>query len=471
MTKNNFLDFSLDSLYKNTVQKLIKSWDALIKNPTLTDTLNQSVKGRDALKLLMRECIIHPGGEVTARKKTIELGYYYLGLLPKERKGFLKILASEFDINKQLLDQKLQELLTLKDKEKIINSRYELKEILEPDRVKILRQFASFDQGIKFLVDLRKDVLELNDDKDIDLISLDKDLKLILSQWFDVGLLDIREINWSAPASLLEKLIQYEAVHAIKSWNDLKNRLDSDRKCYAFFHHKMASEPLIFIEVALSTHAAAKIDELLDESAPVTDISKTTFAIFYSISNTQKGLTGISFGNFLIKQVVEKLSHEFDTLKKFITLSPIPGFRKWLETSFIDDREINLSEEQIKLLKCSKDKIKAKEALLELVKSDWLYNKNSKATLEKILPFICAYYLSAVKKDNKAYDPVAHFHLNNGAQIEQINFAADISERGLAQSCSLMVNYRYKLPEIDENHENYNKGIIKISDNIKKLLQ
>ncbi|MGL9725876.1 MAG: malonyl-CoA decarboxylase domain-containing protein, partial [Wolbachia sp.] len=254
--------------------------------------------------------------------------------------------------------------------------------------------------------------------------------------WVDVDLLNLRQITWDSPASLLEKLIKYEAVHEISSWSDLKNRLDSDRLCFTFFHYHIPEEPLIFVEVALMNKIADSIQYLLDELVPSSDPSSASAAIFYSISNTQAGLSGINLGNFLIKRVVEKLSQEFKSVKVYITLSPVPGFTKWLKN------------QDITLL----DEFNIKQSSTEILESIKINIECVKQPLMKL----CAYYLLKVKNSSgSAYDPVAHFHLSNGASIKQLNWMADTSEKGINQSAGIMVNYLYKLPKIDNNHENY----------------
>src|SRR5690606_7075814 len=222
----------------------------------------------------------------------------------------------------------------------------------EPPRMALLTQFNALQEGVKFLVDMRGELMTLVRE-DPDLRGLEADLKRLLASWFDVGFLDLRRITWHAPASLLEKLINYEAVHEIRSWADLKNRLDSDRRCYAFFHPRMPDEPLIFVEVALVTGMAADVHVLLDEQSPVEDPALADTAIFYSISNAQKGLAGISFGNFLIKRVVDDLSGEFKNLRTFATLSPIPGFCRWLHARIEAEGDDLLTEAEIRSLEAS----------------------------------------------------------------------------------------------------------------------
>jgi malonyl-CoA decarboxylase len=274
--------------------------------------------------------------------------------------------------------------------------------------------------------------------------ALDAEMEYMFSTWFEVGFLELRRLSWDSPASLIEKLIQYEAVHDIKSWADLKNRLDSDRRCYGFFHPSLPNEPLIFVEVALLSDIATSIAPLLDETAADIDPNKASVAIFYSISNTQVGLKGVSFGDSLIKRVVETLKEEFPKLRTFATLSPIPGFRNWLHkkeptlTSFLEGTE-----------------------LAQLPASNAYRKKISKHA---------AMYLAKELKEGKPLDPVARFHLGNGARVERLNWAADQSVKGIKQSLGLMVNYLYDLKKLDMHRDMLHEGTIPISSEIEKLL-
>jgi malonyl-CoA decarboxylase len=261
------------------------------------------------------------------------------------------------------------------------------------------------------------------------------ELRALLAGWFDVGFLELQRMTWRSPALLLEKIIAYEAVHAIQGWPDLKNRLDSDRRLYAFFHPRMPDEPLIFIEVALTRGLSDNIQRVLDEQAPVEDAGRADTAIFYSINNAQRGLDGISFGNFLIKKVVDDLSHEFPNLKTFATLSPVPGLRAWAERHGL---------------------------IGELDSADDLQ-----------LTRLTARYLTEISPEKgRVRDPVAHFHLSNGARLERINLRADTSARGQLLSAGVMVNYLYKLSDIEANHEAYSGlGRVAMASPIKALLK
>ncbi|MFO8088303.1 MAG: malonyl-CoA decarboxylase, partial [Desulfatiglandaceae bacterium] len=386
-----------------------------------------------------------------------ELGLIYKSLSTKGKRIFLRRLAQDFTVDVDSLMGILEELKGATGDISRLNFEHRLRKALDSSRLLILRHFNTLPDGFKFLVDMRADLLELNRE-DPYLESLEKDLKYLLKNWFDVGLLELQEMTWESPALLLEKLILYEAVHEITSWADLKNRLDSDRRCFAFFHGKMPYEPLIFIEVALTRGMASTIHELLDESQAPVDAGEADTAVFYSISNTQKGLAGISLGNFLIKRVVGRLTEELPAVKTFVTLSPIPGFRKWLDDKLTGgDQSIFTAKEVLEINQLGAGE-NAADTLVSLLNSRWHTDTYTSSTLKKILMRLAARYLLNEKKGRRAIDPVEHFHLSNGARVERLNWLADISEKGLAQSAGLMVNYLYSLKHIEDNHEAYVSG-------------
>ena len=282
----------------------------------------------------------------------------------------------------------------------------------------------------------------------------------MLSAWFDIGLLELVQINWGSPASLLEKLIAYESVHAVRSWSDLKNRLGPNRRCFGFFHPNMPNEPLIFVQVALVEGISNNIGDLLDESKSDNNSIKADTAVFYSISNAQRGLDGISFGNFLIKTVVEKLSTETPNLRTFATLSPIPGFANWLNEQ-IESRQDNLLKQSEKknLAKYTTHFTDAdilEDLLPKLNEIEKGQQKQLFSELEAPLTRLAAEYICHIRNNRgRAIDPVAHFHLSNGASVYRLNWAADTSIKGKAQSYGLMVNYEYNLKEIQINSSVY----------------
>ncbi len=414
-------------------------------------------------------CLQGSGGEVSARARAAELGETYLVLNSQGRRRFLEILAHEYDIDDTALEETISLLQETTDLVERRKHTLALRNLLEPPRTKLLRQFNELQEGVKFLVDLRAELIAWAKE-DPDLKVLDLDVHRLLSSWFDVGFLDLQRITWQSSAALLEKLIEYESVHAIRSWNDLKNRLREDRRCYAYFHPRMPNEPLIFVEIALVNGISGNINDLLDEQAPPVRPEKADTAIFYSISNCQAGLSGVSFGNFLIKRVVRDLVSKLPNLKTFSTLSPIPGFQKWLENN---PDEIAFSEQELAAIRFLQDDGTADLSYSEILRN----NKNGKAKdlqklLETTLMGLCSRYLLTAKRNGRTLDRVAHFHLTNGARIERINWAADHSENGIKLSAGMMVNYLYNLSEIEKNHEAYTgQGFITSSSSVRKLLK
>ena len=344
-----------------------------------------------------------------------------------------------------------------------------LRRALVSPRTRLLQRFAASSGGMRFLVDLRAELLpHLKGNKR--LLALDAELENLFSTWFDVAFLELRSISWDSPASLVEKLIKYEAVHDIRSWADLKNRLDSDRRCYGFFHPSLPNEPLIFVEVAMLHEMADNIMPLLDELAAPEDLQKATVAIFYSISNTQSGLKGVSFGDSLIKRVVETLRAEFPKLKTFATLSPIPGLRSWLSKN-ADQLIAQLNQKELTALgrEISFEPPTAAHVLAALEQPQVLAALSLKSSLRLFLTRAGAQYLGQAKAGDHVLDPVARFHLGNGARIERINWFADPSVKGIKQSYGLMVNYLYDLKRIDKHRQMLGKGVAPASGDVESM--
>ena len=427
------------------------------------------------LKEQMRACLESRGGEVSARGRAAALGHVYLALDKTGRERFLRVLAHDFDVDEGPIDAAIEELRKADGKDARRSAQALLKKTLDAPRIKLLTQFNALPDGVKFLVDMRAELLALELAEPA-LQGLEQELKALLATWFDVDFLELRRITWdNASAALLEKLIAYEAVHAINGWDDLKNRLDSDRRCFAYFHPRMPDEPLIFVEVALVNGLADNIQALLDENAPVQDPRTADTAIFYSISNAQKGLAGISFGNFLIKRVVESLSAEFKGLKTFATLSPVPGFMKWLNKTLAEGDPKLLTDSERRALSASVGKKTGAKGTLKSLLGDpgWHRNPTASEALRAPLMRLCARFLIKEKGLNKrALDPVAHFHLTNGAGMEKINWRGDLSPRGISNSASIMINYLYDLGHFEDNHEAYiSTGKIKASSGLRGLLK
>ncbi len=402
----------------------------------------RSVSQDIALETL--RAIIDPRvSEVEGGRRAKEVAAWYAKASQEQRRDCWLLMSEQFmaDPSKAKAAQEKYALAVGTPEEAVAQVR--LRQSTVSPRRKLLQRFSVFPQGIRFLVDLRADILPaLKADKRLQ--ALDVEMEYMFSTWFDVGFLELQRISWDSPASMLEKLIQYEAVHDIKSWADLKNRLDSDRRCYGFFHPRLPFEPLIFVEVALLDSMATSITPLLDESAAAADLIKASTAIFYSISNTQSGLKGISFGDSLIKRVVETLKEEFPRLKTFATLSPIPGFRAWLQHA--------------------QPELAAQAALVDVLAL------NEKASLRKALHSQAAQYLGRQWHEGKPLDAVARFHLGNGAKIEQINWAGDSSGKGIKQSYGLMVNYLYDLKKLDKHRDMLASGVIPLSAEVEKLV-
>ena len=442
-----FLDRTLSSL-RSAWRDIIQPGRGLEPSDLRPD-LPQS--DRKKLHQQMQECLDGKGGEVSARARAAALGQAYLHLDNTGRKHFLEIMAHDFGVDRRSLHAASRNIHEVGDLRKILEADDSLRKILTPPYVKLLTQFNALPQGVKFLVDLRADLLSyLNEDPLLE--SLDNNLKELLISWFDIGFLDLKRITWDEPASLLEKLVDYEAVHQITSWEDLKNRLESDRRVYAFFHPRMPMEPLIFVQVALVTGMSDNIQDLLDENAPKQSLTNADTAIFYSISNTQKGLHGVSFGNFLIKRVVDHLSRDIPNLKTFATLSPVPGFRKFIGRLSVEQEHALMTDYEIKEIQRLSNCERLRDVINDL---DWDHDVKLAEVIERPLINICARYLILEQQNSRALDPVANFHLNNGARLERINWLADTSRNGMRQSAGMMVNYLYKLTDIDKNHERY----------------
>jgi malonyl-CoA decarboxylase len=381
----------------------------------------------------------------------------YHDLDPKGRLAFFEFLAQTFVPDEAAVKAAANAYLAAPGPETL----QKLADKVEPPRQEFLRRLNLAPGATAQIVRMRADLLQAMRQKP-ELKIVDRDFVHLLSSWFNRGFLVLRRIDWSTPASILEKLMEYEAVHQMRGWEDLRRRLDpADRRCYAFFHPSMIDDPLIFVEVALNREMSDSIQDVLEQETrpPLASEDAPTTAVFYSISNCQKGLAGISFGNFLIKQVVQDLAREIPSLKVFVTLSPVPGFRKWFERARASHEFDYLNEEQ-------------RELLGSLDDVSWTADEEHGEALKPVMMAVAAhYFLLAKTPDGRPIDPVARFHLGNGARLERINWLADISEKGMRESHGLMVNYRYDLKDIERNHEAYiNNGVIAASRTVRAAL-
>ena len=469
-TANNGFLFRTRGLLRRALQDVVNVASRDRSTPLRPDLPDDDLK---ILKERIDASLSGRGGEASARGNAAQLGRYYLDLNEEGRVRFFQLLAAEYGVDSDGLNQAMDNVRTAEGNAAAHARAVDrLREFLRSPRTHLFRQFNSLSHGVKFLVDMRADLLSLLEDHP-ELRPVDAELRSLLSGWFDAGFLELRPITWAAPADLLEKLIAYEAVHEIRSWTDLKNRLESDRRCYAFFHPNMPDEPLIFVEIALVDGMAGNVQALLDEAAPTGDPESANTAIFYSISNAQRGLSGVSFGDFLIKQVVDDLSHELPNLKSFATLSPIPGFRSWLDSRLEAGAELLNHEQQDQIAALTGDTGDTPPLQALLDQPHWYQDEGTVAVLQPILLHLVAGYLLYQRRESSgtALDSVAHFHLSNGAQVERVNWLADRSDRGLQQSAGMMVNYLYALNQISDNHEAYVSGSeIPASNAVKNLL-
>jgi malonyl-CoA decarboxylase len=400
-----------------------------------------SINASDRARLLA-DALISGRGEASGAAVARELHAVLSSLEPHQRLGFYKYLGENFEPDEKKLTAAASAYLAAPDAQ----TATQLADAAEPRRQELLRRMNMSPGGTAMLVAMRKEFLpQLRAHPELK--PLDSDLRHLFASWFNRGFLELRRIDWQTPAAILEKLITYEAVHEIQGWDDLRRRLSPDRRCFGFFHPALPGDPLIFVEVALVKGLANAVQNLLARDSTEAEqrarAAQADTAIFYSISNCQDGLRGISFGNFLIKQVVEELQAELPNLKQFSTLSPIPGFRAWATKHLGDDEKSLLATDH------------------------WWEDAHISAALQAPLLRLCARYLAGAGRD-----PVAKFHLGNGARLERLNWLGNPAERGIAESYGIMVNYLYDIATIEANHEAFVRDdTIARSDSIEALLR
>ena len=390
-------------------------------------------------------------GEVTGNRLAGSLLHRFCMSDESEQLAFFQMLVSKFDINTAEVFHAAQQL----KHENSVQNFSELLGTVEPKRQELFRRLNSAPGATDMLVEMRAKLLT-HIRQHPELARIDIDFQKLFRDWFNRGFLVLHEIDWNTPANVLEKLIEYEAVHAITSWDALRRRLaPSDRKCFAFFHPSMLDEPLIFVEVALTKSTPVSIKEILVQDRQELQAEEADTAVFYSISNCQAGLAGVSFGNFLIKQVAQELSTQLSNLKTYRTLSPVPGLMRWVASS------LKSSEEQWLL-----DRL----GLATQVATKDLPEPESEE-LEQLQELAARYLVQERRSDNQPLDPVARFHLGNGASLDKIFPQADVFDKGLVQSAGVMVSYLYDIEKVIANHEDYatNRKVI-CSDEVKVLL-
>ena len=396
-----------------------------------------------ALVALCQDLLQHRG-EASGLALANEIAAGYRQLAESARMEFFSSLADEFEVDSAAILAATEQYR----EDSSLENLWALNRMVEAPRVKLFRRINTAPDGTSTLVAMRGHLLQVLRDNP-QLKGVDSDLKHLFISWFNKGFLEMRRIDWSSPAMVLEKIIDYEAVHEINGWDDLRSRLREDRRCFAFFHPALRNDPLVFVEIALTDDVPGAMAPLLlqDREAPVAERVNTV--VFYSISNCHPGLAGITFGNFLIKSVVGELQKEIATLKTFVTLSPVPGFRKWLVEADLEGLVAQDLHDRVKQPVGRVVEASVYDALIKL----------------------CAHYLLNVKSGELPRDPVARFHLGNGARLHRLHGAADMSAKGRAQSAGIMVNYLYDLPKIEENHEAYfDEGKIAASRTVQRLM-
>ncbi|XP_027043887.1 malonyl-CoA decarboxylase, mitochondrial-like [Pocillopora damicornis] len=419
------------------------------------------------------------GGDLMPNAVAKEIKHFYSGLSTKaEKLEFFLVLERDLGVDHKDVVQVANSLANSQENglPAILKAEEKLRQALEPAHTQLLSQISKLPGGVKDIVDMRGDLLEgLNEEKDRlarqELQALSSSIKNLLAQWFAVGLLDLRQVTWESPGSILEKVLRYEAVHSMSGWEDLKRRLAPDRRCYIYTHRSMPGEPVVVLHTALEYEIADNIQVILsepevDRDACEYELEKRTAAVFYSITSTQKGLSGVDLGNFLIKHVVEELRHEFPNITQYSTLSPIPGFKQWLKLQLSHALEQQANDvPQTLLLEDEQEIIQGSHSNSELSPlslfknlletSDWHLNPSIADCLRKPLVRLCTKYLYKEKRRGFVMDPVGNFHIRNGAWMWRLNWLADVSARGMDNSFGLMMNYKYVLEDVDKNNQQY----------------
>ncbi len=404
----------------------------------------------------LSRALVSVRGEASGVALAHQILTLYRSLPPDGREGYFRFLADSLSPDEERVTAAASAYVANPEPATLS----ELQQAAESPRQEYFRRLNLAPGATVEIVAMRRDLLKLMR-SDPSLAAVDGDLRHLLYSWFNRGFLVVRRIDWQTPAAILEKIIAYEAVHEIQGWEDLRRRLDpADRRCYAFFHPALIDDPLIFVEVALTRDIPETISSVLDEAPKMGQSSEPRTAVFYSISNCQEGLKGISFGNFLIKQVVDELARDQRSLRAFVTLSPIPLFARWLKSQLADDETGLLTPE-------------VRSALAVLDDPDWVNDPAAVGELEETMTVLAARYLAMAKSaDGRPVDPVARFHLGNGARLERIDWLANPSPKGLNESHGLMVNYLYEVKEIERNHEAYaNEGTVAVSRSVRSLLK
>lgn len=425
-----------------TWQRLLSELPHRIAKPLSATQLRSAI---DLAGMLISE-----SSEAQAVRIAEELAELLGRLEEKQFPGLFSSLSSQFGHDEEALGRAARDYAIAPDPRKAAS----LLAAAEPRHQELFRRINMAPGGTSLIVGLREKMLDLKREQP-DIAPLERVVHQLLASWFNRGFLRLERISWESPAALLENVIRYEAVHEIREWISLRSRVEVNRRCFGFFHPAMPGVPLIFVEVALTMEMSSAIEPLLSLAGDEAPLPRPTNAIFYSINNCLRGLKGINLGDLLIKQVVRELRNEFPSLQEFATLSPIPGFRRWLDNASASDGV--LTE-------------RVAEALRDPL---WHREPGLAEGLKGPLTSLCAEYLTGHAPGGEqavVSDPVAKFHLTNGARIERINWLADLSDKGLGESFGLMVNYRYLPASIESNHRTFvNEGKVAMSSGVKQL--
>ncbi len=433
------------SLLQDLLDTIVERGASLagIRNPSDDKVSVESLKQ-------LADTLLSAKGEASGAALSAQFLSCFTELKEEQLPAFFETLAEFYDPSHQAISKAAADYAAIPSVENIVA----LEEAVQTPRRKLLRRVNLAPQGTVSLVHMREKLIPLLK-QNAGLHRVDHDFLQLFKLWFNRGFLVLKQIDWSTQANILEKIIAYEAVHEIGDWNELRRRiLPEDRRCFAFFHPSMPDDPLIFVEIALTAEIPNSIQSLLAEGREPLTAEDASTAVFYSISNCQQGLSGVSFGSFLIKRVAESLSRELPNLKNFVTLSPIPGFSSWLEQKAANSGEGD-----------------AATALNLLRQEDWLVSDESQKNVETLLKPLAVEYLVAAKNQfREPADPVARFHLGNGAVLHKIHNLANTTDKGLQYSAGMMVNYLYNLADIESNHEAYaDNGVIAVSKEVRNI--
>lgn len=441
------------------------------------------------IQLFLAE-IFNPEDEgplANSEKKCKNFCLFYEKLIPQEKNLFLQILSKSYGVHHSRVIRISQNILNSQEEEVgLLKAEEQLHHALTPRYKMLFMNIGRIEGGVKFLVDMRGDLIHtlttsgVNQDN-LHLRVLNYTLKDLLILWFSVGLLKLQRITWQSPCDMVQKISEYEAVHPVRNWTDLKHRVGSYRRCFVFIHNSMPREPVVVLHTALTNEIPSSIhsiikspsrktssfETLITDEPNVETVNKISTAVFYSITSTQKGLQGVDLGNYLIKRVVRELQAEFPQMRNFTSLSPIPGFKDWLlkEISRIIQKHqsgeglemsLFLTTEVEQMEDLDLTTVSGLEKFRKLLQlNSWAQDEKLIRQLEKTLMRLCARYLYIEKRRGYALNPVANFHLGNGAMLWRLNWLGDMSPRGLGQSCGMMVNYRYYLDATEQNSLNY----------------